>query len=164
MIQWMLTIWSLVPLPFLSPLEHLEAHGSHTIETSHIVGNFEHYFASVWDEHNCVVVWAFFGIAFLWGWNENWPFPVLWPLLSFPNLLAYWVQHFHRYSSRIWKSSTGIPSPLLALFVVILPNATWLHIPGYLALGEWSHHCGYLGHKDVFCIWQQYLRQEKQNS
>ena len=53
--------------------------------------NFEHYFASVWDECNCVVVWAFFGIAFLWYWNENWPFPVLWPLLSFPNLLAYWV-------------------------------------------------------------------------
>ena len=51
--------------------------------------------ASVWDECNCVVVWAFFGIAFLWDWNENWPFPVLWPLLSFPNLLAYWVQHFH---------------------------------------------------------------------
>jgi len=52
------------------------------------------YFTSVWDECNCVVVWAFFGIAFLWDWNENWPFPVLWPLLSFPNLLAYWVQHF----------------------------------------------------------------------
>ena len=44
---------------------------------------------SVWDECNCAVVWAFFGIAFLWDWNENWPFPVLWPLLSFPNLLAY---------------------------------------------------------------------------
>ena len=57
--------------------------------------NFEHYFTSVWDECNCVVVWAFFGIAFLWDWNENWPLPVLWPLLSFPNLLAYWVQHFH---------------------------------------------------------------------
>ena len=27
--------------------------------------NFEHYFASVWDECNCVVVWTFFGIAFL---------------------------------------------------------------------------------------------------
>ena len=39
--------------------------------------NFEHYFTSVWDERNCVVVWAFFGIAFLWDWNENWPFPVL---------------------------------------------------------------------------------------
>ena len=57
--------------------------------------NFEHYFTSMWDECNCAVVWAFFGIAFLWNWNENWPFPVLWPLLSFPNLLAYWVQHFH---------------------------------------------------------------------
>ena len=57
--------------------------------------NFEHYFTSVWDECNCVVVCAFFGIAFLCDWNENWPFPVLWPLLSFPNLLAYWVQNFN---------------------------------------------------------------------
>ena len=57
--------------------------------------NFEHYSTSVWDECNCAVVWAFFGIAFLWDWNENWPFLVLWPLLSFPNLLAYWEQHFH---------------------------------------------------------------------
>ena len=57
--------------------------------------NFEHYFASMWDECNCAIVWSFFGIAFLWDWNENWPFPVLWPLLSFPNLLTYWVQHFH---------------------------------------------------------------------
>ena len=58
--------------------------------------NFEHYFTNMWDECNCAVVWAFFGIAFLWDWNENWPFPV--PdlsVLSFPNLLAYWVQHFH---------------------------------------------------------------------
>ena len=57
--------------------------------------NYKHYFASVWDECNCVVVWTFFGIAFLWDWNENGPFPALWPQLSFPNLLAYWVQHFH---------------------------------------------------------------------
>ena len=57
--------------------------------------NFEDYFASVWDECSCAVVWTFFGIAFLWDWNENWPFPVLWPLLSFPNLLAYGVQHFN---------------------------------------------------------------------
>ena len=53
--------------------------------------NFEHYFTSVWDECNCVVVWTFFGIAFLWDWNEDWPFPVLWPLLSVPHLVAYWV-------------------------------------------------------------------------
>ena len=57
--------------------------------------NFEHYFASVWEEYNCAVVWTFFGIAFLWDWIENGPFPDLWPLLSFPNLLACWVQHFN---------------------------------------------------------------------
>ena len=55
--------------------------------------NFEHYFASVWDECNCAVVWAFFGIAFLWDWNENWPFPVLWPLLSFPKSAAFSQHH-----------------------------------------------------------------------
>ena len=37
--------------------------------------NFEHYFTSVWDECNYVVFWAFFGISFLWDWNENRPFP-----------------------------------------------------------------------------------------
>ena len=60
-----------------------------------VLENFEHYFTSMWDECNCAIVWAFFGIALLWDWNENRPFPVLWPLLSFSNLLAYWVQHFH---------------------------------------------------------------------
>ena len=57
--------------------------------------NFEHYFACVWNECNCVVVLIFFGISFLWDLNENWPFPVLWPLLSFPYLLVYWVQNFN---------------------------------------------------------------------
>ena len=57
--------------------------------------NFEHYFTRVRDECNCVVVWTFFGLALLWDWNEHKPFWVLWPLLSFPNLLTYWVQHFH---------------------------------------------------------------------
>ena len=33
--------------------------------------NFEHYFASMRDECSCEVVGAFFGIAFLWDWNEN---------------------------------------------------------------------------------------------
>ena len=51
--------------------------------------DFEHYLASMWNEHNCPIVWTFFGIALLWDWNENGPFPVLWPLLSFLNLLAY---------------------------------------------------------------------------
>ena len=33
--------------------------------------NFEHYFASVQDEYDCVVVSAFFDIAFLKDWNEK---------------------------------------------------------------------------------------------
>ena len=33
--------------------------------------NFEHYFADMWKECSCAVVWTFFGIAFLWDWNEN---------------------------------------------------------------------------------------------
>ena len=70
--------------------------------------NFEHYFTSVWDECNCAVLWAFFGIAFLWDWNdENWRFPVLWPLLSFPSLLAYWVQHFHSIIFQYLKQLHG---------------------------------------------------------
>ena len=36
--------------------------------------NFEHYFTSMWDEWNCVVIWTFFGFAFLVHWSENWPF------------------------------------------------------------------------------------------
>ena len=49
--------------------------------------NFEHFFTSMWDECNWMVVWAFFGIALLRDWNENWPFPVLWPLLSHEEIL-----------------------------------------------------------------------------
>ena len=51
--------------------------------------DFEHYLAGMWNEPSCMVVWTSFGIGLPWGWNENWSFPVLWPLLSFPNLLAY---------------------------------------------------------------------------
>ena len=48
----------------------------------HGLENFEHCFTSTWDECNCVVVWGFFGIDLLWDHNENWPFPVLWPLMT----------------------------------------------------------------------------------
>ena len=74
MIQQMLAIWSLIPSPFL---------------------NLACTSGSMWNECNCVVVWTFFGIAFLWDWNENLTFPGLWPLLSFPYVLPYWVQHFN---------------------------------------------------------------------
>ena len=57
--------------------------------------DFEHDLASIWNKRNCMVSWTFFVIAILWDWNQNWPFLVLWPLLSFPNLLVYWMQHFY---------------------------------------------------------------------
>ena len=63
--------------------------------------NFEHNFTSVWDECNCAVIWAFFGVAFLWDWNENWPFPVLWPLLSFPWAKVWWAITRKRINSRV---------------------------------------------------------------
>ena len=109
--------------------------------------NFKHHFTSVWDECNCVVVWAFFGIAFLWDWNENWPFPVLWPLLSFQICWHIECSIFTASLFRIWNSSTGIPSPPLALFLVMLPKAhltshsrmsgsTWVVTPLWLS-GSW---------------------------
>ena len=54
---------------------------------------------SIWSEHSSTIVGTFFGIALLWDWNESWTYPVLWPFLRFPNLLAY-------YS---WKPSTSLP-------------------------------------------------------
>ena len=45
--------------------------------------DFEHYLASMWNEHNCMIVWTFSGIALLWDRNKKWLFPVLWPLLNF---------------------------------------------------------------------------------
>ena len=81
--------------------------------------NFEHYFASVWDECNCAVVWTFLGIVFLWDWNENWLFPVLW---VFKICWHTECSTLTPSSFRIWNSSSGIPSPPLALFVV-MPKA-----------------------------------------
>ena len=59
---------------------------------------------------------------------------------------------FTASSFRIWKSSTGIPSLSLALFLVMLPKA---HLTSHFrmsALGWWSHHRDYLDHEDLFCI------------
>ena len=68
--------------------------------------NFEHYFTSVWDECNCAVVWAFFGIAFLWDWHGNWPlqscghywvFQICWQLYCY-------LSHLHITQSK-WSHS-----------------------------------------------------------
>jgi len=89
------------------------------------------------------ILWHCFSLGLEW----KRPFLVLWPLLSFPNLLTYWVQHFHGIIFRTWNSSTGIPSPPLALFIVMLPKvhltshsrmsgSRWVITPSWLS-GFW---------------------------
>ena len=114
--------------------------------------NSEHYFASVWDECNPMVVWTFFDITFhgigmktdlFQSCGHCWIFQICCPIEC---------STFTASSYRILNSYTGIPSPPLALLLLMLLRPTWLHISGCLALDEWSHHRGYLGHKNVFCI------------
>ena len=92
LVQWMLAIWS-VSSAFSKSSLYIWKFLVH-IPLKPSLKDFEHDLANMWNECNCAI-WTFFGIAFLWDWNENWPFSVLWPLLSFPNLLAYWMQHFN---------------------------------------------------------------------
>ena len=121
MIQRMLAIWSLVPLPLLKTSLNIWKFTVH-VPLKPCLENVEHYFASMYDECNCAVVWAFFGIAFLRDWNENWPFPVLCHCWVFQTCWHIECSTFTASSSRIWNSSTGIPSHPLALFVVMLPK------------------------------------------
>ena len=65
-------------------------------------------------------------LSILWhclslGFNENWPFPVLQPLLfsKFAGILSAALSQHHLLGLEI----TRIPSPPLALFVVMLPKA-----------------------------------------
>ena len=146
MIQQMLAICSLVPLPFLNPAW---TSGSSWFMYCCTLSweNFEHYFTSMWDECNCAVVWAFFGIAFLWDWNENWPFQSCGLCWVFPICWHIDCSIFTTSSFRIWNSSTGIPSSPLALFVVMLPKAH-LTLHSRMSGCRWviTPLCGYLDH------------------
>ena len=145
MIQRMLAIWSLVPLPFLKPA--WTSGSSQFTYCLSWLGEFKHYFASVWDECNCAVVWAFFGIAFLGigmktdlsqSCGHCWVFQICWHIEC---------STFRVSSFRISNSSTGIPSPPLTLFVVMLPKvhltsysrmsgSRWVITPSWLS-GSW---------------------------
>ena len=126
MILHMLAVWALIPLPFLNlvctPVSLLLA-----CEMSAVVQFFEHSLAL-----------PFYGIEMKMDLFQSrghcWIFQICWH--NECSMLT-------ASSFRIWNSSVGIPSSPLALFVVILP---WLYTPGCLALDEWPHHRGYLGH------------------
>ena len=143
MIQQMLAVSSLVHLPFQNPactsgifwFTYCWTLARRILSIT---------FASKWNECNCMGVWTFFGISFLWDWNENcWVFQICWQIEC---------STFTASSFRIWNRSTGIPSLPLALFVVMFPKAHLTSCLGCLAVGEWSHHYGHLGHEDLFCV------------
>ena len=63
--------------------------------------NFEHYFPNLWDKCKCAVFELSLALSFLGMRMKVDLFPALWPLLCFPNLLVYWVQHFFFLSWRL---------------------------------------------------------------
>ena len=67
--------------------------------------NLEHYFASMWDECNCVVVWAFFGIAFGIGMKTD-LFQSCGHCRVFQICWHIECSTFTAPSFRIWNSST----------------------------------------------------------
>ena len=79
--------------------------------------DFECYLASTWNECNCMVVWTFLGIGIKTDLFQScghcWVFQICWHIECITLIAS---------SFRIWNGSAGIPSPPLALFVVILPE------------------------------------------
>ena len=85
--------------------------------------NCEHYFTSMWDEYSRAVVWAFLALPFFWigmktdifqSCGHCWVFQICWQIEC---------STFTASSFMIWNSATGIPSPPLALFIVMLSKA-----------------------------------------
>ena len=122
MIQQMLGIWSLVPLAFSKTSLNNWKFVVHVLLKPGLE-NFENYFASVWDECNCAVVWAFLALPFFGIEMETdiflscghcWIFQISWHIECSPLTAS---------SFGIWNRTAGIPSPPLVLFVVMLPKA-----------------------------------------
>ena len=87
--------------------------------------NFEHYFTRVWDEGICALVWAFLSLAspfFGIGMKTD-LFQSCGHCKVFQICWHTECSTFIASSFRIWNRSTGIPSPPLALFIVMLPKA-----------------------------------------
>ena len=51
--------------------------------------DFKHDLVSMGDKCNRSMVSTFFSTTFLGNWDEDYPFPGLWPLLGLPDLLTY---------------------------------------------------------------------------
>ena len=123
LIQQMLTIWSLVPLPFLNPActsgsSWFTSYWSLVCECY-----LECYRARMWNEHGCCgslnILWHCPSLEL--GWKLNFSSPVA--TAEFTKFADIEYCTLTKSSFRIWNSSAGIPSPALALFVVMFPKA-----------------------------------------
>ena len=146
MIQWMLAIWSLVPLPLLNPA--CTSGSSCFMYCWSLAWGILSITLLTWNECNCVIVWTFFGITFLWDWSENWPFQPCGHCWVFQICWHIECSTFTASSFRIWYSSTGIPSPLLAL---ILPK-THLTLQSRMSGSRVITPSWLSGYEDLFCI------------
>ena len=80
--------------------------------------NFQLYFTSVWDECNCAVVWTSFGIGMKTDLFQSCGHCRVFQFCWHIECSTFTASPF-----RIWNSSTRIPSPPLALFIVMPPKA-----------------------------------------
>ena len=150
MIQCMLAIWSLVPLPFLNP--------AWTSGSS----NFKYWWSLAWRilsitlleyersaivrqfEHSLALPFFGYGMKtdLFQSCGHCWIFQICWHIEC---------STFTALSFRTWNSSTRVPSPPLALFIVILPKAhltwhsrmsgsRWMITPSWLS-GSWRSFC-----------------------
>ena len=83
----------------LTQLIYLEVHSSGTAEAQ--LEGFWAELSSTWNEHNCMVVWTFFGIALLWDWSEN--------CMGSPLFLTNctWIYNYHKIKDLSSKKRTG---------------------------------------------------------
>ena len=121
----MLTIWSLVPPPFLKPAW---TSGSSWINVllKPSLENSEHYFTSVWDECNHAIKAGSLNI--LWhclSLGLEWKLTFYSPVATAVSQICLHIEcsTFTASSFSTWNSSAGIPSSPLVLFVVMLPKA-----------------------------------------
>ena len=65
------------------------------------------------------ILWNCFSLGLEWKLTFSSPVASCWVF----EICWHWVQHFHSITFKIWNGSAGIPSPPLALFIVMLPKA-----------------------------------------
>ena len=143
MIQWMLAIWFLVPLPFLNPacppgssqFTYCQNPAWRILSTTLLACEM----SSIvwWFEHSLVLLFYHIGrkTDIFQSCGHCWVFQICWHIkCSILTVLSF----------RIWNSSARIPSLPLTFFVVMLPKAhltshsrmsghRWVITPSYLS-------------------------------